>query len=35
MTEKRKKEHRINPDTGNKEMRYQDDRLWVEVKSDE
>ncbi len=29
----RKKEHRVNPETGNKEMRYEGDRLWIEVKN--
>ena len=35
MTKKRKKEYRTNPDTDKKEMRYEGDRLWVEIKSDE
>jgi len=32
VTDKRKKETRINPDTGKKEVRYEGDFFWVEVK---
>ena len=28
----RKKEHRTNPETGNKEVRYEGDFWWVEAK---
>lgn len=28
MDKKRKKETRVNPETGSKELRYEGDRLW-------
>lgn len=34
MEKKRKKEFRVNPQTGKKEMRFEGDRIWVEVKSE-
>lgn len=32
MDKKRKKEHRVNPATGLKEMRYEGDTFWQVVK---